>query len=156
MMKRTNKGFTLIELLLVMGIVVVIFGFITLNLTTIVTQTPSDSFVTILISDLRKQQLDAMNCVNESLGCSKGIYFSSNYYVLFSGEEYDPSESSNFRVDAPPDISLVASLPQNEVVFTAYSGEVVNYSSESATLQVIGQGKTDQIVINELGMVQQL
>lgn len=155
-MKRTNKGFTLIELLLVMGIVVVIFGFITLNLTTIVTQTPSDSFVTILISDLRKQQLDAMNCVNESLGCSKGIYFSSNYYVLFSGEEYDPSESSNFRVDAPPDISLVASLPQNEVVFTAYSGEVVNYSSESATLQVIGQGKTDQIVINELGMVQQL
>lgn len=155
-MIRTQHGFTLVELLLVMGIVVVIFGFITLNLTTIVTQTPSDSFVTILISDLRKQQLDAMNCVNESLGCSKGIYFSSNYYVLFSGEEYDPSESSNFRVDAPPDISLVASLPQNEVVFTAYSGEVVNYSSESATLQVIGQGKTDQIVINELGMVQQL
>lgn len=155
-MKRTNHGFTLIELLLVMGIVIVIFGFISLNLTSIVTQTPSDSFVSILISDLRKQQLDAMNCVNQALGCTKGIYFASNYYVLFSGDEYDPSETSNFRIDTPPDISLVTSLPQDQIVFSAYSGEVVNYSSESASFEVIGQGKTDQIIINEVGMVQQL
>ena len=76
-MLNAQKGFTLPELLLVMGILTILFGFITINLLNFRQKSVLNTTVDTVVSDLKSQQNKAM------VGDTQGSGTISHYVLYF-------------------------------------------------------------------------
>lgn len=158
-MKRiihSEKGFTLIELIIVLGITLLILGFITINLANFQQKTSVNTTVDTLISDMKNQQAKAMAGAGSGSGNSYGIYFQPDRYILFTGSSYSSTNSSNFTVRLDATISFTnITLPSNVLVFLRQSGEINGFTNGSNTITVKDtQGSNKQtITINKYGVV---
>lgn len=145
----TKQGFTLIELLISIGILVVLFAIVTINLSTLPSNTLEAANRDTLINDIRAQQTLAM-----ADGVNYGIHFEDNSYTLFKGDSYTVGSAGNFVVNLDTGIRFTnITLPNSSIVFSAGSGDVVNYSSISDSFTIDNQttGKTFEIRINKYG-----
>lgn len=156
--KKNGAGFTLIELLVVTSISAILFGLVTFNLVRLQNNTSQQSSLDTLISDLKSQQIKAMNGITEgrSTNDNYGIYFLADRYVLFHGTSYSSTDSTNFEVALPAGIEIQSTtLPNNTVIFTKLSGEVMGFISGNNTINVreTNINKQSTISINRYGVI---
>lgn len=152
-----SSGFTLVEIMVVLGLFLLIFGMMQINLTGLISEANVESEAAVVVSDFRRQQLEAMN--GSTAGGTlepKGIHFSQDSYTLFSGSVYDPDDPANFRVDLADGVQFDAiTLPTESIIFEPLSGEVQDYASTSATLDLVADsGQRMRITTNALGVAE--
>lgn len=155
---HTNqKGLTLIELLVVIAVLAVLFGISTVSILNIRVVTTNSTTTSVIISDLKNQQVRAMTGDTEGRGTpdNYGIKILANSYVLFHGNSYNPSDTSNFSVPVSSGYQLSSTFPNNLIIFTSGSGELVNFvpNQNTITLIYISSGQSKTITLNKYGTV---
>jgi type II secretory pathway pseudopilin PulG len=148
----------LAELVLVLGIISIIFGFITVNLGRVTRVTGVLAASEVLTSDLRAQQEKAMNGVGETEGLSFGIFFEQDRYILFSGSTYSSSDPDNVPVILGEDVTFTdITFPQNQIVFSPRSGEIAGFNEAESFITVLSSIGSEQktMRINKYGAVDQ-
>lgn len=153
-----QKGFTLIELIIVMGIIMLLFGFVMVNLLQEQHIVSVNSSVDILIADISSQQTKAMLGKSDGItsGNSYGIYFESDRYTLFKGNSFSASDSTNFTVMLDENtVFNSVTFPNNIVVFSALLGEVNGFIDGNNTIVLTNSQGTEikTITINRYGVV---
>lgn len=134
-----NRGFTLPELIVSMAVILTIFAFAGINLLRIIPDASLSEVFNSFMADSKAQQNSAM--LGESAGVSQidySIRIDQNSYTLFKGQVYSPSDPGNYVVTYPNDITASTTFPDSQIVFSAMSGEVKNYSD--STNQVVFNG----------------
>lgn len=153
--KEKNQGFSLIEVVVVLAIFSALLGYSIVNLFGGKQKSDLSSSMHVLISDIKLQQQKSMSGEDGS-NVDHGIYFGSDYYILFTGDTYNISEPSNFRVNLADNTSFSSvGFTDRVLVFKNGNGEVLNFnpSSNSLILANNSGGSTKQIFINKLGAV---
>lgn len=156
-----QKGFTLIELIIVMGIIMLLFGFIMVNLLQEQHIVSVNSSVDILISDISSQKTKAMLGKSDGVtsGNSYGIYFESDRYTLFKGNSFSASDPANFTVLLDKNIVFNSvTFPNNIVVFSVLSGEVNGFLDGNNTISIANSQATEikTITINRYGVIKSI
>lgn len=148
-----SKGFVLIELILVMGIILLLTGFVSFSLINQQKNVSVASFEESLSADIRGQQLKAMQGFS---GEAYGVYLDLTKYVLFKGTSYSPTDASNFIVELDPGIVITnVTFPQSSIIFSSTSGELNNYTdgNSSFTVQDVSAAKSINVTLNRYGVV---
>lgn len=153
-----KKGFTLIELMVVMGIIGLLVAIATTNLVGLQQNTYLQSSVSVLIEDIKQQQLKAMSGDTEGRGVNApyGIYFDTSGYVLFHGSTYSPSEPTNLLIELENNVRISnTTFPQSAIVFQKGSGELLNFvdGSNSITLRNVDSNEQKTVQINKYGAI---
>ena len=148
------RGYTIIELLVVMGMFAIFFGFASLNLLSVRSRTSLATTVDVLVSDLRTQQVKAMNgdTGGGPVDINYGIHFSSNSYTLFKGT-YSLGDPANFIVNVDEASIDTTFSPPDEIIFNKGSGEVVGSTPASIRLSSNSSSASKVITINRFGVV---
>ena len=119
-MQFFQKGFTFPELIVVIGIITTIFAFSVANLSNTQQRTYLSSNITTLISDIKQQQLKAMNGDTDGSGTISdyGIYFETNKYTIFRGTTYSASDARNYTISLESNIQFKdVTFPSSQLVF---------------------------------------
>ena len=153
-----QSGFTLLEISIVIAIIIIILSIIGINLFGAQRNASLTAAMTIFTSDVKGQQLKAMNGVTEgrSNADSYGIFFQTDRYTLFYGSSYSNSDPSNFIVKLEQNIIFSEiNFPNNSIVFSQLSGEVVNFSPTQNSLTIKNTSGNEQkiITINKYGVI---
>ncbi len=145
-----KKGATLIEIIVIMSIFITLAGLVTINLVGAKHKASLSSSLTLLVADLRSQQLKAMVGDTEGRGLegSYGIYFTTSQYILFH-DLYNPSNSTNFAINLGDNIQVVS--PNFAVSFATGSGELT--TNTSIIINNIQTGEQKTIQLNKLGVL---
>jgi len=155
-MKNNQSGLTLIELVVVMGILLMLFGFVSFNLVGVQRTTSVNSTGESLISDMSSQQTKAMLGAGSSNGNSYGIYFQPDKYTLFKGTIYSVSDPNNFTVSLDSGSAFTnITFPSSSIIFSSGTGEISGFSSgqNTVSIQDIQGTKTITITVNRYGVV---
>ena len=152
-----ERGFTIPELLIAMGIIAILFGFVSINLIRLQRHSSLTTTVDTLVSDLYSQQNKAMVGDTEGSGIisAHGVYFETNQYVLFRGSSYNPLDASNFPVNLDPSLTFSnITFPSSSVIFSKGSGEtgLVN-GSNTITLTDLTNGEQKILELNKHGVI---
>ena len=155
---KNSAGFTLIEIMLVTLISAMLFGVVAYNMIRVQTTTSIQTNVDTLVSDLNSQKSKAMLGATEgrTTADSYGIYFLPDQYILFHGNSYNSSETTNFPVELPSNLEIESTtFPNNIIVFSALSGEISGFSPTGNTITLKVGSTSDQttITINRYGVV---
>lgn len=150
---KNQRGFTLIELAVVTGVVVILLGFITINLVGSQQGASLASVQEILLVNLKQQQLKAMigDTEGRSDSDSYGVHFDADKYVLFHGQTYSSADSSNVVI--PLDDNMQFNNSGFNIVFSKLSGET---SAGTIELQENTTLKLKRIYVNSLGVITQI
>lgn len=143
------RAFTLIELLVSIGILIVIFGIVSINISPVPSNTLQNTNLDTLISDIRAQQ--TLSMTNDS---DYGIHFETNSYTLFKGSSYVYGSASNFVVNLDSGIAFSnITFPNSVIVFSPGSGDVAGYvsGSDSFILASTVTNKSTTVKINKYG-----
>ncbi|KKQ29725.1 MAG: hypothetical protein US48_C0039G0011 [Candidatus Levybacteria bacterium GW2011_GWA2_37_36] len=151
---RTQRGFTLIELIVVTSIIVVLLGFITINLVNSQQKASLTSTGEILLADLKQQQLKSMIGDTEGRDSSDtyGIHFDSNKYVLFHGLIYSPFDPSNSVINLEDNMQF--NNAGFDIIFSKLSGEIPAVTT--IDLQENTNSSLKRIHLNTLGVITQV
>jgi len=154
---KKQRGFTIPELLITMGIITILFGFVSINLIRLQRHSSLTTTVDTLISDLYSQQNKAMVSDTQGSGVISdyGVYFESNRYVLFRGSSYNPLDTSNFPVNLDSSLTFSSiTFPSSSVIFSKISGETGLMSgSNTTTLTDSTNGEQKIINVNKYGAI---
>ncbi len=134
---KYERGASVLELTVVIAIFATLFGIITVNLFNAGARVSLQSSLTTLLSDIRQQQARAMTVDTNGTNAAKefGIYFSQNSYTLFIGSSYSATSSANFVIPLGNSITFSSiSLPNQSVVFSRQSGEIVGFNNSQNTV----------------------
>jgi prepilin-type N-terminal cleavage/methylation domain-containing protein len=157
MLRCSQRGFTLIELLVVMGLFAVMAGMITVNLVKPQATASVSGSVNEMVADLKSQQLRAMMGDSGSgiTAQPHGIYVQPGQYTLFKGSSYNGSDADNSVIPAKNGVTLSATFPSSQVVFSKGSGEVSGFSNGANVISVQSSatGEVTQITLNRLGAI---
>jgi type II secretory pathway pseudopilin PulG len=154
-MKKSGAGFTLTELMVVMGVLIILFGFTGISLVGFYRRPVQRGISDVLTADLRSQQLKAM--MGDSGGganSSYGIYFSQNSYTLFKGSVYNPNDPTNFTVNLSEGITFTdITFPLSTIVFQKGNGEMANWAAGASGVSTTDSqtGQLTQLRINRYG-----
>lgn len=153
--KNNQAGFTLIELLVVTAISLTLFALISINLGQVQTNANLASASNLLLADLRNQQIKAMtgNIGSTSTQQPQGIFINPSSFTLFANN-YNLSDPNNFTETISP-ITISTTLPSNQVLFQAGSGEINAFNSSENTITLSFNGQSSTITLNALGVASQ-
>jgi prepilin-type N-terminal cleavage/methylation domain-containing protein len=143
------RGFTLVELLVSMGILALIFGLSSVNISQLPSNTVQSTNLDTLKSDIRSQQTLSMS--NDS---SYGVHFESNSYTLFKGDSYTQGLNANTVISLDSGIVFTNTTFSNSVVvFSPGTGDVSNYlaGSDGFTIKSSGTNQATVVKINKYG-----
>lgn len=158
--KKSQNGFTLIEILLVIGILGLLFGIGLLSIGNIQVITQNNASSSVMVSDLKTQQIKAMVGDTEGRGVpdNYGIKILSDQYILFHGMSYNPADTANFSIPITSGYTLSSTFPNTTILFASNSGELVNFieDQDSITLTHTPSGKQQIIRLNKYGTITQL
>jgi len=155
---RRSSGFSLIEILVVIFIVTTLVAlpvgfFWGFGRTDALVATTRE-----VVGVLHEAQTNTISgkSVDGQNPSSYGLYFATNYYVLFSGTSYNANDSNNARTDLPQGmIFSQINVPSSIIVFDKITGKVRNYSDSAHSVQVQDSNTQEQktITISELGAI---
>jgi len=152
-----RKGFTFIEIMIVMVVTMTLLTLATISLISLQQHTLTDTSLEKLLSDIKFQQIQAMNGAGSAQ--KFGIHFDTSAYTLFSGDTYLVSDPSNFVVTLDGGITISSvTFPQSEIIFEKGSGEVEGFIEGSNTVSLYDSsgGGTVIVTLNKLGVVTQI
>jgi len=143
---------------LVMVVSIMLIGVVGFNMLRVQNRTSVRESADTLVSDLASQQSKAMLGATEGRASadSYGVYFLSDQYVLFHGTSYNSNDITNYVVKLPSDLQFTGStIPNNIIVFTALSGEILGFSPSGNTIAIktINTNSQLTITINRYGVV---
>ncbi|QQR65040.1 type II secretion system protein [Candidatus Kaiserbacteria bacterium] len=146
-----QRGFTYIELLMVVGLTGIILSFgIVMNMDSIARASvlqERDLFVSLLLSGARAKAL--ANAGNVSYGVH--VDTTNHRYVLFEGEIFIEGTASNRITPFTSEhITITHSAAHENIIFERLSGSV---SEGAGILTISGNGKEQQITINDVGQI---
>lgn len=145
------KGLTLIEVTIVIGIVSLLYFFISSNLFRSRNITSLDTSITSLINDIKGQQIQAMTGFNQygERNNFYGIYFESDKYILFHSSTYQLGLSTNFPITLENNNQFSPiNLPDNQIIFSSSSGKISNFNSSNHSVTIRNINSNDQRTIN--------
>ena len=155
--KRYQKGLTLIELIVVIGILSTLFGIALVSILNIRVITTNNTSVSVIISDLKNQQIKSMTGDTEGRGApdNYGIKIFSDQYVLFHGMIYDPAVIDSFAVPVESGYTLNTTFPNGTILFASGSGELVEFiqNKNAITITNTSSGQSKTIQLNKYGTV---
>lgn len=155
---RFRSGFTLVEVTLVIGIMAILTGIASLNLSNIQPSADLHKTADLIITDLKQQQLNAMLGQTEgrSAGSDYGIYFAPTKYTLFHGSSYVATDPSNFDV-ALDGSQVSSSFSGSVIIFSHLSGEIKNFQPGKNTITIgsVSLGTNQTITLNQYGVIEQ-
>lgn len=158
-LRAPTRGFTIVELMVVVSLFALIFAFTQINLTGLIAETNLQEQTQAVISDLRRQQQEAMNGSSNTAAPLQpyGIYFDDTSYWVFSGALFDPATAFEVALEDTIRFSDVR-FAQNTVLFEPLSGEVQNYDPIGAEFELenTASGERIRVEINALGVPAQL
>jgi len=145
-------------MVLVMAISATLLTLTSLSLLNVRAKTFVDTSEERLLSDIKYQQLSAMNGASGGTGDSLayGINFESQQYTLFQGDTFDPSDPLNFTVNLDSGTSLSSiTFPGSQIIFEKGSGEIRGFVDGQNTLTISDSTGTNSanITINKLGVM---
>lgn len=152
MIIKNNQGFTFVEIVIIMGIMTLLTMIASFNFFPIKQKVSLVTSVQALITDLKQQQLKAMD--GET---GQGVYFDPNQknYIVFKGTTYQSSDLTNFTVPLGDQI-IVASIDFSgrQVLFAPVSGEISNFlPGNKIVLQNTVSNEQRTILFNKYGTV---
>ena len=137
-------GFTLIEILIVMGILVLVFGFAVASGLDFYGSQSLVAERDVVVNLLRTARGSALENINQS---DQGVFIDSTQYVLFEGSSY---ASRNQSLDAIyPRSKGVTITGPGEIVFTALEGR----SNVSGTISIASGNGNANVSVNSEGRV---
>ena len=143
------KGFTMVELLLTVALVSVIAGVALPSLGTYYVNNLLKETADEMVDRLKTAQTRSIYGDN---GETHGVFFDSNYFVLYLGNEFDVSNPENVDSVIGGRLEIFdIDLENNQVVFNKYSGLPDN--AGSLKLKIKGSNRYWLITINEQGMI---
>lgn len=128
--KLNNRAFTMIETVIVMGIILLLMTLGMMSLGRVQQSSSLSSVVETFKSDLKNQQIKAMQGDTES-GTTPddyGIHFETNSYSLFRGATYS-ADLNPYIVNLPKTVEITNFFPNNQVLFMKGLGEVAGCCS---------------------------
>lgn len=146
---KVSAGFTIVELMVSIGILIVLFALITINISPLPSSTLQSTNLDTLLADIRSQQTLSMSN-NESYG----IHFENESYTMFKGSSYVYGSPSNTVITLDSGIVFSnVTFPNSVIVFSAGSGDIVGYisGSDSFTFGSTVTGKSNTVKINKYG-----
>lgn len=154
---KSSKGLALIELILVIGIIALLYGFISLNTLRTRNLVSLETSIDTLINDTKGQQIQAMTGFYQFGQTTNhyGIYFEEGRYILFNSPIYQDGLSTNFPVILEEGIQLISNLPDNQIIFASTSGKVENFDPNNNSITLINsqEGIQKNIRFNSYGVV---
>ncbi|OGH16625.1 MAG: hypothetical protein A3C30_04315 [Candidatus Levybacteria bacterium RIFCSPHIGHO2_02_FULL_40_18] len=155
-----KRGITLIEVIIVIGILMTLAGMASISFVPFRSGSILGTAITTLISDLSSQQIKVMagDTEGRSTNDNYGIYFGTNSYTLFHGDNFDPNDPSNFTINLNEDLQIQSTFPSSQIIFLIKSGEVTSFSEtqNSITLEDTVAQDSKTININRYGVVTSL
>lgn len=151
-----RRAFTLIELIIVIGIVSIFLSIVLINFLAPVARSSFAATLNVMISDLRRQQLKSIqgDSASPTGPAYYGVYFATDSYTLFTGQNYVASDPANVVVSLDPALRFsFINLPGSKVVFSPGSGESVGGDLSLIDVQ---SNLNQVIVINQYGVVDQI
>lgn len=146
---QMTKGFTLVELMVSMGILVLLFGLSSVNISQLPSNTVQSTNLDTLMSDIRSQQTLSMS--NDS---AYGVHFESGSYTTFKGDTYTQGLIANNIISLDSGIVFTdITFPNSVVVFSPGSGDIVGYTAGQDDFSIVSNttGKTTVVKINKYG-----
>jgi len=153
-MKTSKRGFTMVELMVVIGISLVLFGFVVIGLSRGERTFSTTSTREKLISDLKTQQTKAMQGIDGP--DAYGIYFQPDRYTLFKGYAYSSQDPDNYEVELDEGIVISdISFPASVIVFATRSGEIDGFveGNNTMTIQDTGGLQVFNLILNRYGII---
>lgn len=149
---KWRAGFTLPELILVMGILAILFGFVSQSLISSQHRVSVTSSVSQLVADIKLQQSKAMWGDTEGRAATDnyGIYLNSNQYILFHGSTYSSGNPDNIPIDLESSVTV---SPQQAFIFAKGSGEIMNYGPSADTITISSPSDSKTIEFNQYGVI---
>ena len=148
-----KKGFTLIEILIVIGLLGILFVFISAPLMSfyrkVVFQGTTENIMTML-DEARKSTLSSYN------SSQYGVHFTPTTTTLFIGSSYSSADPTNdvYELNNSVEISgITLNEGGSEVVFERITGETDQYGSITIT-SLISSTSVKTITIFESGLVE--
>lgn len=153
-----QKGFSILEVILAISVLMILLGIATINLLGAANKTYQNTTAQTLYTDLKSQQVKAMNGDTEGTGITGayGVYFLPTRYILFRGNSYSTSNPTNFAVKIPDDVNFTNILfPNSQIIFASGSGAFANYitGSNSAIIKNVEGLGAKTVTINRFGVV---
>jgi len=154
---RSNSGVTLIEMIVTIGILSTLLAIGLLSVTNLPANTTINTDITLLISDIKNQQIKAM--VGDTGGRDEpdnyGIKIYNDRYVLFNGYEFDENSPDNQEIPISSVEQLSTTFPDTSIIFASASGEIINFVDGQNSVSVINtqssQSKT--VELNKYGTI---
>lgn len=157
---RNEEGFTFPEVIVILGIVAVLFGIVTVGLLRIQRSPQVRTTATILMTDIKSQQLKAMMGDTGGSGMRDlyGVAVEPSRYVLFAGNTYIPGSPTNAPVEIGPALVASTTIPGGTLLFAKGSGEIIGHidGADTVTLTNIDNGQAVTLRVNEYGVVTEL
>jgi prepilin-type N-terminal cleavage/methylation domain-containing protein len=156
---KNENGFSILEVVLAMSLLAILMGIATINLFSATNKTYQNTATAILYTDLKSQQIKAMNGDTNGSGTTGayGVYFLPTQYILFQGITYSPSNPTNFAVKIPDDVKFTNILfPNSQIIFASGSGEFANFANGQNSVVINGTGGSlgqKTVTINRFGVV---
>ena len=152
-----QKGFTLIEIVLVVGILTILLSMAFVSIGNIRVISTNSNTSTVIVSDLKNQQIRAMVGDTEGRGVpdNYGIKILPTQYILFHGNLYNPSDTTNYAIPISTGFSLSSTFTNDTILFASESGEIVTFTQNHDTITLTNttsnQAKT--IHLNKYGTI---
>ncbi len=152
------KGLTLVEVIIVIGIISLLYVFLSSNIFRSRNITSLDTSITSLINDIKGQQIQAMTGFNQygEQNNFYGIYFETDKYTLFHSSSYQSGLSTNYVLTLENNNQFnPINLPDNQIIFSSSSGKISNYdaNNHSVTIRNINSGDQRTINFNSYGVI---
>jgi prepilin-type N-terminal cleavage/methylation domain-containing protein len=152
------QGFTMVELMLVISILLILMSIGGVSTLSMLKTTYLSTTVDVLVSDLKRQQLKAMNGYTEGRASHDhyGIHFETSRYVLFHGLVYSAADSTNIPVNLDNNIRISSnSFPSSQLIFTGVTGEVAGFSMGSNTITIENRTNSEHkvVTLNRYGVI---
>ena len=141
---KSAKGITLFEVIITIAIFTLLIAFLSPSVFDFYQEREFDVHFKSIVQSLRRAQLQSMAGEKES---SFGLYFGTNYYILFKGDSYSKRDSAFDEVFELPADFLISGI--SEIVFSKIKG----LPSEVGDIVLISGNRSGTISINKMGMI---